>query len=454
MIKKLYQDICAFTNKKHFAEIFRGSSFALLSRIFATFFALISNIFIARFYSSEILGIYSLINSILAITAIVTLLGTNISSLRLIPEGLLRSGNYAYKIFLKITIITMVASCAFGIIFFLAHEYIGDVLFDKPEYIYLLMFVALVFPFRSFVDLSQSYFRALKKIKLFAVAQMLPSLITLILLVSLTYFFISDYLPIYAQLFGYFLSGSAGILISFVLFESQKNKLKSEENDAFIAHYGYKSILKISFPMMMTTAMLIVIGHSDVLILGFFLPERDVGYYSIAVRVSYLTNFILTAVNTMAAPKFSELYQQGRVNELFALANDSCKLIFWASFPLMLLILIFGKFILIFLFGHEFIQAYYPLVLLTAGQFINSAAGSVGHFMNMTGDEKTFRNVVTIALLLNVVLNFICIPGFGIVGAALASMVSISFWNIALLTYIYKKYKRSFIYLPWMSKWI
>jgi O-antigen/teichoic acid export membrane protein len=58
----------------------------------------------------------------------------------------------------------------------------------------------------------------------------------------------------------------------------------------------------------------------------------------------------------------------------------------------------------------------------------------------MTGNEKAFRNILTVGLIINVVLNLILIPRIGIIGAAIASAISLIVWNILSLIYI----KRTF----------
>ncbi len=51
----------------------------------------------------------------------------------------------------------------------------------------------------------------------------------------------------------------------------------------------------------------------------------------------------------------------------------------------------------------------------------------------MADNQKTFQNVILVAALLNVGLNYLLIPKYGINGAAFVSMVSMIFWNITLV---------------------
>jgi O-antigen/teichoic acid export membrane protein len=182
--------------------------------------------------------------------------------------------------------------------------------------------------------------------------------------------------------------------------------------------------------------------------LGIYRSESEVGYYSIAVKLATLTAFVLQAINTMAAPKFSELYHTGKMDELFHVARKSTKLIFWTTIPILVVLVLFGKPILGLLFGRDFTVAYPAMVLLIVGQFANSISGSTGNFMNMTGRQKIFRNIIFLSALINIVLCFVLIPRFGINGAAFAGMISLSFWNIYTLIYIKIHFGSSIGYIP------
>ena len=208
------------------------------------------------------------------------------------------------------------------------------------------------------------------------------------------------------------------------------------------------AILSISLPMLMTSTMMFLIGQTGILMLGMFRSEAEVGYYAIAVKLATLTTFVLGAVNSMAGPKFSELFYTHKMDELFHVAKKSAKLIFVTTTPILLCFMIFGKFILGMVFGQEFAVAYPALVLLVMGQFVNSISGSTGIFMNMTGNQNIFRNIMTIAACLNIGLNLWLIPYLGINGAALAAMISLSIWNISTLAYMKIKFGRTTGYFP------
>ena len=90
--------------------------------------------------------------------------------------------------------------------------------------------------------------------------------------------------------------------------------------------------------------------------------------------------------------------------------------------------------------GSEFINAKYVLLILLIGKLVDSISGSVGVILQMTGHQKVFQNIVFIALILNILLNLLLIPIYGIEGAAISSTCSIIFWNISSVMYVRRKF--------------
>ncbi|MDZ7696614.1 MAG: flippase [Deltaproteobacteria bacterium] len=432
-----------FIYDKSFLEILTGSAWALSARVIATLLGVVTNIIIARCYGAEIIGIVAILNSFLALATIFTVLGTNTSILRLIPEHLIKySPTSAFKIYRKTMYFVAGVSLITGSILFFGSGFIADSIFSKPHLQFYFGLSAMFIIFGSLNVLNTQAVRGVRLIRVFAFLQLLPSLCRLIILVPITLFFFQQDNPIYATFAAITVSALAGTWIM-----NRAFKQKSGPNDSLHA-MSLKEILTISIPMLMTSTMTFVIGQTGVIMLGIFRSEAEVGYYAIAVSIASLTVFVLKAVNSMAGPKFSELYHSDKLDELFHVAKKSAKLIFWITVPILFFLIFFGKQLLSQIYGPDFSVAYWAMVLLILGQFINSISGATGLFMNMTGNQNMFRNFVFIATLINIGLNILLTPTYGLYGAATAGMVSLMVWNIATLCYIKLRYGKTTGYFP------
>jgi O-antigen/teichoic acid export membrane protein len=203
--------------------------------------------------------------------------------------------------------------------------------------------------------------------------------------------------------------------------------------------------------MLMTSIFSYLSCEAGTIILGMYRTASEAGYFSMAAKIATLTSFILTAINTVAGPKYSELYHGNKLDDLFHVAAKSAQLIFWTTTPILFGLLLLGHPILTLLFGSAFAVAYAPLAILILGQFVNAVSGSTGLFMNMTDNHTALVRIMAVAALANIVLNVLLIPGHGIVGAALAATASISLWNVSILIFIRLKYNRTICYVPLLA---
>ena len=430
---------------KKFSEILTGSAWALGARVIATGLAMVTSIIIARVYGAEMLGIVAILNSFLVLATIFTVLGTGTSVLRLIPEHLAKySPTSAFKVYRKTQFLVAGVSLFTGTLLFLGSGVIAEGVFSKPQLHFYFSLASIFVLFKSLMLLNTSAVRGLRLIRMFAFMQILPQLSMLLTLLALTLFFYHQGNPVYAMFASLAVAGLVG---AFTMDWAFKKKTRQEDATQPMP---IRDILTLSLPMLMTATMTFIIAQAGVVMLGIFRSEAEVGYYAIAVKLATLTSFVLTSINTMAAPKFSELFHSGNMEELFYVAQKSAKLIFWTTTPILAGLLLLGKPILSLLFGPDFTVAYGALVLLVAGQFVNSISGSTGYFMNMTGNQKVFRNIIIGSAILTVGLGIALIPPFGIIGAATAAMVSLIFWNVSTLVYIKIKYGRMIGYLPYL----
>jgi O-antigen/teichoic acid export membrane protein len=439
-IRKKIQDLIS---DQKFSEIFTGSIWALSAQVLSTGFGLIASIIIARFYGADVVGIVAVIQSFLMLATIFTVLGTQTSLLRLIPEHLVKySPTSAFRVYRKTQFMVIGVSLITGTLFFIGADLIASRVFSKPHLSFYFALASIFVVFKSLMLLNTQAVRGLRLIRVFALMQMLPQGFNLLLLVSLGLLWPSKDDPVYAILGGFALTG---ILGWFIMEYEFRQKMQPQDTVHLMPARG---ILSISLPMLMTHAMTFVIGQTGVIMLGMFRSEAEVGYYAIAVKLATLTAFILGAVNSMAGPKFSELFHSNKMDELFYVAKKSAKLIFWTTAPILLGFVIIGRPVLHIAFGQEFIVAYPALVVLAMGQFMNSISGATGLFMNMTGNQNVFRNIVVVVAATNIGLNLLLTPNYGIYGAAVAAMISLAGWNIATLIYIKLKFGKTTGYFP------
>jgi O-antigen/teichoic acid export membrane protein len=93
------------------------------------------------------------------------------------------------------------------------------------------------------------------------------------------------------------------------------------------------------------------------------------------------------------------------------------------------------------IFGSDFITANWTLKILVIGRLVDALCGSVGSLMVMTGHQNKSLPVFGWCALMNIVLNAITIPYLGMVGAAIATSITMITWNIWLSVLVIKYVK-------------
>lgn len=429
-----------------FSEILTGSIWALASRVVAAVLTLVASIVVARWYGAEAVGILAVVQSYLALATIFTVLGTNTSILRLIPEHVgAHSVTSAFRVYRKTQYLVAGVSVITGTLLFLLAGVIAAGVFSKPHLTFFFALAAGFVVCKSLVDLNTQAIRGLRIVRSFAFMQILPALAMLSFLAAGTLLFRVDGVPVYAQLAAWACTAALGV---WIVARAFRRRMRPDDR---VKEVPVREILAISLPMLMTLSMHFLLGQTGVIMLAAFRSDAEVGHYDMTVKLATLTTYVLASVNSMAGPRFSELYHAGRLDELFYVARKSARLIFWTTAPILLGLVLLGKPILRHLFGPDFVAAYPALVLLVLGQFVNSTSGSTGMFMNMTGRQVPFRNIMLAAAALNVSLSFAAVPRYGAAGAAFAAMVSVMFWNLATLAYMKARHGRTTGYLPGFS---
>jgi len=430
----------------HLKELIQGSLTFLILRIFGMMVGYTFTLIVTRNLGASAWGIFALSFTVFQITSVIGKLGLDTALLRFIAQyNAQRKVKTAKYIYLKSIIVIIPLSFLLSVFLYYLSPLLAEKVFGKPHlasYFKLMSFALIPFVLLS---INSESLRAFKKIKEYITLQNLLPFLCAFIFFSI-FFYILHIKNIKVIIIAYILGIGVSFFISFLLL----NKEFSNKNGE-LEKISLRQILSVSLPMFLSSSLFMVMSWTDTIMLGMWRTEEEVGIYNVAVRLSMITSFTLGAINSIAAPKFAEFWGKKDLEGLKKVAQQSTKLIFWTSAPVLVLYLTFPEWFM-GLFGEEFKTGTLALMFLTTGQFVNAASGSVALILGMTGKEKFASYVILIATIINFMLNFVLIPKLGINGAAVASMVGLMFWNIIFLIYIYKSYGFVNIYIPILNE--
>lgn len=429
-----------YSNDSNFKELLTGSAITFVFKMLGLLFGYIVVYLISKKNGSEGVGYYSMVNQILFVLGLLGALGTNTSVLRYIGQYNNESDRPILKIiYLNVLKIALPLSILLSLALYFFADVIATSLFKEADYSDPIRMIAFVLPLFTIDRIGVEFIRGLKRLKLSEFIRTTSK--PLIMLGFLGFYWQHDIKNIQIV---YFIAIAASV--NFVL-----------SNSAillFIRNFGQKihnqlsvsEMIKTSAPMMISNLSGALMNTSIIFLLQFFMNTSDVGIYAVCWSIVQFISIVLIVVNTIAAPKFAELFWGGKHEELQKVITQSAKMMFWGSIFVASIISLGAHWILQ-IFGNEFIEGKWVLYILILQQLVNSSAGSVGLILNMSNQQKFRRNSGLLSLAIQVSSAAILIPFFGILGAAFAALIGGSLWNIVCAVYVRKKLNIKSYYL-------
>ncbi len=184
-----------------------------------------------------------------------------------------------------------------------------------------------------------------------------------------------------------------------------------------------KTLLKDSWPLILSGLAIMIYIRIDQIMLGQMLGDESVGIYSAAVRISEIWYFIPMSIaasvfpSVIEAKKNKEEFYYGRLQKLF-------NLMFILALAVALPMTFLSDWIVTLLFGTAYQQAGSVLAVhIWAGIFVFLGVASGSWFLIEGLQRYSFYRTLSGAIV-NVGLNLILIPKFGVIGSAWATVVS------------------------------
>ncbi|HET8573278.1 MAG TPA: flippase [Edaphocola sp.] len=416
----------------HTLEVVKKSGSATIVKMLGMIAGLLVSVALGRILGADGLGIINLSNQIVTIVLVFCMLGTSQVIIKEIAiarnkEKFLRINDIINSAYILNGLVTVFVS----VVLILLAPWIANHFFHNEKMIYPLIVFFIVLTPQIFSRIYSAGLVGYQKIwQSNLVDQTMSISITGVLLLI---FYLLNY-PITVNLVAVLYAIGRVSVTIFVGIYWQK--LKPEKKDNGKRELAIQSLLKTGMPLLLVSAALILSGSIDSIMLGWLRNSKEVGIYTVSFRIATLTIFFLQVTTAAISPKIASLYEAGQIGELRKMVQQVTSILTIIGVLSVVLFIFAGKYILS-LWGDEFKVGFSALIILSVGQFFNIASGPVGNILAMTNHEKVLRNITVITLLINVVLNFVLIKMYGIIGASIATTFS-TFMNMALCYYYVK----------------
>jgi O-antigen/teichoic acid export membrane protein len=412
-------------------KIAKGAGISFVGMGVGMFFAYLGTMIVARFLGPADFGLISMAQVVTTITSTIVLIGMQEGVARFVAfykgkndPGMIKSVIVsALEIVLPLGIIG-------GITLFWFADLISIEVFHEPNLTLILKVFSLSIPFYGLFyifDYSLGGFGAIKYVV--ATRDIFQNGFRLLLLML----FLSIGYGVYGAAFAYIL---AIITTPFVtlyylnrIFPVFSKKTKSISMK--------KELFSYSWPLMFAGIMGFVFGWIDTIMVGYFLTAEDVGIYRASLSTAAILTILAGSFGSMFFPVITELYSRKEMEELKNTTIATTKWILIIGLPLVLLLIFFSKQVLYLLYGPRYIQGAFALSILGFGYLITSVFSPTNQLLQATGRTRLVMFNTGIGAVLNVILNFLLIPVYGINGAAIATAFSLTALNALAFLEVY-----------------
>ncbi|MFH4358376.1 MATE family efflux transporter [Vibrio diabolicus] len=294
---------------------------------------------------------------------------------------------------------------------------ITKVFFDIDSDIYDFLCFALI-PF-AVINVFGVFFQARGDVKKgLLISSVLPQAINVILLLVLTQFNkdLISVMSAYCISFVFVLGG---------LFKYIKKYFVRVQFADFL------SVIKKAKSFMMISLLGILNVNYPIILISNFLPIENSAYYSVSMKLATINVFVLSAVNSVVAPKFSFYKKQNEHNKIKSLAKKSTRMMLACALPVCFFILLFPEDILNF-FGDEYINETSVLCLriLAIAQFINVSTGATSYLLQMVGHSHTYAFVLAIVTFSSMFISVLAAKSLGFIAVVCVIAASIVLLNV------------------------
>ncbi|NQZ87037.1 MAG: flippase [Colwellia sp.] len=394
----------------------KNTSWLLSEKILRIFVVLFVGIWLARYLGPEQFGLLSYALSYSTIFIAISSLGLD----NVVIRELVKSEGDR-DILLGTAFILKIIGAIFGIFLLVVILFIQS---QGSLTTTLILIVTAVTVFQS-LNVVNFYFQAKVLSKFFVFSNAISIFFSVIIKVTL----ILNEAPLvtfaYVVLFDSFV-----LAIGFMYFYTHQNlSVFSWSFDFKLA----KALIRSGLPLFLSAVAVSVYMKIDQIMIKNILGDAAVGQYASAARLSEAWYFIPMVIASSLFPSIIKAQKKDRALYIKRLQQLNDMLV-WGAICIAIPVTFFGDSIILFLYGAEYDGASDVLVIhIWSSVFVFMTIASGKFLIADKMENKIFYRNLS-GLVINILLNIIVIPLYGVKGAAITTLIS---WFVAGYVYDY-----------------
>lgn len=403
-------------------NLFKSSSYYFINSIVMQGLAFLLIPIYTSYLSTDQYGIVSMMTIFSAILVILLNVGQSNAIIRFShaenDKNLFISNIVKYSLFVPLVISVLIII-------------VGDNLFSLifkniPFYPYGVITVFLAY-FTSFNSIQISYYISRKDNKKYSIFNITRYIVMTFLAIILIVIFKLD---AFGRLLAFAVSEAIYFFYSVISLKSYfKNKISTKH---------LKETLNYGILLVPHLIAGLILSSSDRYMLEFYLGLSDVGLYSLGYKLGTIPLIIATAFDKAWTPTFFENYKKNDSDKLF---SEVAKYFIIILGFITLVTSLFSKEIIFVLAAESYHKAYSIIPLIAVGSFFVGIYFLPSKIFFYQKKTYILSLMTVIAAIVNIVMNIILIPKFGIIGAATSTLISYLIITTIVFYFSQKRYK-------------
>lgn len=404
-------------SEQYIATAAKGGGVLLGGKLFTYGARFVTGLILARFLAAEQYGLYNLGQTAVELCAGIASLGLATALVRYVPIYASRKDQARLWGLIQVsTGIPVLFSIVLSMGLYFLADPIAEHLFNEPKLAPLLQLASLVVPIFTLADMLAAATRGFKNMHYTVIAQdIVNSIVKFLLIVGLIIFGLNALRTMTAV-------GLTEIVVcSLLLYFLNKQFPLFRPWRAAQREAG--EFLRFSLPVYASSLITTFSSNIKGILLGSLHSVSSVGIFVVAAQVTSLSDLFHSSIVTVSMPIVSELHNRGDMEQLKRFYQIMTRWSFTLNLPLFLLVVLFPGPI-IALFGKSFAEGVIVLRILGWAALVNTGTGICGVLLDMSGNTqlKLINTITTV--IVTIALNILLIPGWGLLGAAVASLAA------------------------------
>ena len=411
--------------------VLRGVSWQFYSSVLSTAIGGLFYIYIAHAFTTEIVGVFSLISAIMVLFGNIFSIGLGTGIQHYISFHLGRGEEKTIRLLArKFLLLGFILSLSASAVLWIFSPLLADQLFHTFSYITYLKLIDIEIFATVFNGFLSAMLLGLQNFKANALITMINWSVAYGLIIPLLLFNSDPIRIIYAWIFGYYLS-------MFLYYYSVHRKLRNIPLDK--ERVEVKPVLVYSLPIFVSGLIGYGASYVDRLTVSFFINLSELGVYNFALLVISALGIVIGPITVILLSRLSESYSRNDTRSFHLYSSKGVEVLSAVYMPIALLAAAISPSVLLFLANSEYLPGYVPMIIILVASAVTVSGNVYAVSLQAIRKTKIFLLSSSLALLSNFVLSIILVPHFGINGAAIG-YASTSVVGFIVIYYFSKKY--------------